>query len=139
MHDVFVRLLSHRDQLDDRAMAGLLFQMATQVSLNRLRTRRRRPESPDDALLHVIAEGEGTAVLEGAFQALGHLVRMLQENPPDEPFRLGPGSLVTTGTLTDAQPLLKGQHWATGVSSSAPPAIASSTLAAPLVDLSMRT
>ena len=87
----------------------------------------------------VIADGDGTAVLDGPVQALGHLVRMLAENPPDDPFRLGPGSIVTTGTLTDAQPLLKGQHWATGVSSSAPPAIATSTLSAPLVDLSMRT
>jgi 2-keto-4-pentenoate hydratase len=87
----------------------------------------------------VIADGDGTAVLDGPIQALGHLVRMLQDNPPDEAFRLEAGSIITTGTLTDAQPLLKGQHWATGVSSSAPPAIASSTLAAPLVDLSMRT
>lgn len=87
----------------------------------------------------VIADGDGTAVLDGPVQALGHLVRMLQEHPPAEPFRLGAGSIITTGTLTDAQPLLKGQHWATGVSSSAPPAIASSTLSAPLVDLSMRT
>jgi RNA polymerase sigma-70 factor (ECF subfamily) len=66
MHDVFVRLLNHRDQWDDRAQAGLLFQMATQVSLNRLRTRRRRPENQEDELLHVIAdtedtEGQGTA------------------------------------------------------------------------------
>jgi 2-oxo-3-hexenedioate decarboxylase len=87
----------------------------------------------------VIADGDGTAVLDGPIEALGHLVRMLQAEPPEPPFRLGAGSIITTGTLTDAQPLLKGQHWATGVSSSASAAVATGTLAAPLVDLSLHT
>jgi RNA polymerase sigma-70 factor (ECF subfamily) len=55
MQDVFVRLLSQRETLHELALTGLLFRMATQVSLNRLRTRRRHPESPDDALLHELA------------------------------------------------------------------------------------
>jgi RNA polymerase sigma-70 factor (ECF subfamily) len=59
LHDVFVQLCSARDRIDDRALAGLLFRMATHVSLNRLRSRRRRPESADDALVQSIAAADG--------------------------------------------------------------------------------
>ncbi len=79
MHDVFVRLLSQQERLDDRAMAGLLFQMATQVSLNRLRTRRRRPETPEDELLQQIAEAEDTES-QGTARAL--LTKLLGREEP---------------------------------------------------------
>lgn len=55
MQDVFVKLWQQRDSLHDGALSSLLFQMATQVSLNRLRTRRRHPEDADDARLMEIA------------------------------------------------------------------------------------
>ena len=88
----------------------------------------------------VIADGDGTAVLDGPVQALAHLVEMLGRQPPlAEPFVLGAGSIVTTGTLTDAQPLLPRQHWQTGISSSAAADIAAGTLEAPLVDLRLLT
>ena len=49
-HDVFVQVISNADQLADQAPSSLLFRIATNVCLNRLRTRRRRPED-SDALL----------------------------------------------------------------------------------------
>lgn len=55
MQDVFVRLWRQREALHEQALTSLLFRMATQVSLNRLRTRRRHPETPDDALLLELA------------------------------------------------------------------------------------
>ena len=55
MHDVFVELLRRENHLDARAPAGLLLTTATHVCLNRLRSERRRPESPDDDLLARIA------------------------------------------------------------------------------------
>lgn len=58
MHDVFVRLLLKGGSLEDRGLSSLLFQMATCVSLNHLRTSRRRPEHADDALLQQIAASE---------------------------------------------------------------------------------
>jgi RNA polymerase sigma-70 factor (ECF subfamily) len=58
MHDVFVRLLQYRAPLDDRAMSGLLYRIATQVSLNRLRGRRRRAEDAGEELLLRIASAE---------------------------------------------------------------------------------
>ncbi len=55
MHDTFVELLRNRDRLHDEQPGGLLYRMATQVCLNRLRTQRRHPETPDEALLLSIA------------------------------------------------------------------------------------
>lgn len=59
--DVFVQVLRHEDRLHETHPSGLLFRIATHVSLNRLRTRSRgtNPASPnasDDALLLAIAE-----------------------------------------------------------------------------------
>jgi RNA polymerase sigma-70 factor (ECF subfamily) len=60
MHDVFVQILRRRERLDDAAPAALLLRAATNVSLNRLRTRRRRPEdlprTEEEAMLAHIAE-----------------------------------------------------------------------------------
>jgi RNA polymerase sigma-70 factor (ECF subfamily) len=63
MQDTFVQLIRHEKKLEHIAASSLLYRIATNVSLNRLRTRRRRPETPDDELLHAIAElgdGDGT-------------------------------------------------------------------------------
>jgi RNA polymerase sigma-70 factor (ECF subfamily) len=56
MHDVFVNLLIHQQRLDDRALSSLLYRVATNLSLNRLRSRARRPETPSSDLLMRIAE-----------------------------------------------------------------------------------
>ena len=58
-----------------------------------------------------IAQGRGADVLDGPVQALGHLVAGLA----DRGERLAAGSVITTGTLTDAQPLSAGQHWRTAI------------------------
>lgn len=60
MHDTFVRLLRSSARLEDRGLSSLLWRMATQVSLNQLRARGRRPESASDALLLDIASWEDT-------------------------------------------------------------------------------
>ena len=56
MHDVFVQLLVHQRRLDDRAMSSLLYRIATNLSLNKIRSKSRRPESPSSELLTRIAE-----------------------------------------------------------------------------------
>jgi len=61
MQDVFVRVIARAAELTDSGLSSLLFQMATQVSLNRLRTRRRKPESGDEALLLGLAD-EGARI-----------------------------------------------------------------------------
>jgi RNA polymerase sigma-70 factor (ECF subfamily) len=74
MHDVFLELLRRESRLDARAPAGLLLTTATHVCLNRLRSERRRPESPDDELLARIASlGHDAETLSLARRALDRI------------------------------------------------------------------
>jgi RNA polymerase sigma-70 factor (ECF subfamily) len=56
--DVFVRLIQHRDRLEARYPSSLLYRIATNVCLNRIRDRGRHPTSSDEALLVGIASAE---------------------------------------------------------------------------------
>ena len=55
MHDVFVQLLRHQDRIEVQHASSLLFRIATNVCLNRIRGERRHPEDRDDELLSRIA------------------------------------------------------------------------------------
>jgi RNA polymerase sigma-70 factor (ECF subfamily) len=59
--DVFVRLIERRRELDARYPSSLLYRIATNVCLNRIRDRGRRPagsESGDDDPLEALARAE---------------------------------------------------------------------------------
>lgn len=56
--EVFVSLLKNRARLTDKHPSSLLYRMATNLSLNRLRDRKRHEEFPGDALLNSIARLE---------------------------------------------------------------------------------
>lgn len=58
MHDVFVQVLRRRATLDDRSGSSLLYRMATNVCLNRLRSARRAPEDPQDELVLQLAASD---------------------------------------------------------------------------------
>lgn len=58
MHDVFVKLIRYEDRLRDEAPSSLMYRMATNECLNRLRSQRRRPESPDSELVWRIAAAD---------------------------------------------------------------------------------
>jgi len=73
MHDVFVQVLSH-EHLDDRGGSSLLFRIATNVCLNKLRARRRRPEEGDDVVAE-IAEATDPAARNAARAVLDTLFR----------------------------------------------------------------
>ena len=75
MHDVFVQILGRADELDGRAPSSLLFRIATNVCLNRIRSRRRRPEDGDPELLREIAEQTDPAARSAARAALDALFR----------------------------------------------------------------
>jgi RNA polymerase sigma-70 factor (ECF subfamily) len=79
MQDVFVRLLSYDAPLDDRALSTLLFRIATQVSLNRLRTLKRKPVDDTDELLLQIAASED---LEEKSLGSDLLRRLFGREPP---------------------------------------------------------
>jgi len=58
MQDTFVQVLRRRDMLDDAAPSGLLYRIATNVCLNKIRSRKRHPENPGDDLLTRIADSD---------------------------------------------------------------------------------
>jgi RNA polymerase sigma-70 factor (ECF subfamily) len=78
MQDVFVRVLVHKSRLDERGCSSLLYRIATNVCLNRLRSQRRRPEDPQSELLFQIAAAGGQ---EGATEARSLLDRLLSREP----------------------------------------------------------
>lgn len=61
----------------------------------------------------VQAEGSGANVLDGPLRALRHLAEVLAADPNSP--GLAPGEIVTTGTLTDALPVVPGQRWTTAL------------------------
>lgn len=73
MQDVFVQLLTHRDRLTDRGASSLLWTIATNLCLNRLRSRRRRPEDPGSELLLQIADADDAESRGLARSLLGRL------------------------------------------------------------------
>jgi len=80
MHDVFVRVLLNESRLEHRAPSSLLFRIATNVCLNELRSNRRRPVSPDDALLQQIAAVEDESARSEARSLLDRLFRREHES-----------------------------------------------------------
>ena len=65
MQDVFVQALRHKNRLVSDAPSSLFFRIATNVCLNRLRTRKRRPEDRDAELLgRIAASGDAGAASE---------------------------------------------------------------------------
>lgn len=54
--EVFLRLLERQHRLDGQYPSSLLYRMATNVCLNRIRDRARAPQSADEAVLRSIAQ-----------------------------------------------------------------------------------
>ncbi len=55
MQDVFVKLCSHQERLEDQGLSSLLYRVATRESLNSIRSKKRRPDAPIEPLLEQIA------------------------------------------------------------------------------------
>jgi RNA polymerase sigma-70 factor (ECF subfamily) len=76
--DVFVKLIENRARLDARYPSSLLYRIATNVCLNRIRDRRRRPLTHDDELLSRIASAEAPGALT---EARSRLERLFGRHP----------------------------------------------------------
>ena len=87
MQDVFVELLRREKDLVHAAPSSLLYTIATNVCLNRLRSSRRRPQTRDDEILLSIA---GSDCPEA---------RALSEHFLDRLFGSEPGSTRTMAVL----------------------------------------
>jgi 2-keto-4-pentenoate hydratase len=59
----------------------------------------------------VVDHGVGANVLDSPLLALGHLVEVLAKRPGAA--SLSPGEIISTGTITDAHPVLPGETWST--------------------------
>ena len=79
MQDVFVQLLRHRDRLEDRGLSSLLYRIATNVCLNKIRSSGRRQEDAQSDLLARIAATGGAD--EGRAEARSMLDRVLGREP----------------------------------------------------------
>ena len=71
--DVFVQVLRRRDRLTDEYPSSLLYRIATNLCLNRIRDRGRRPETVDDELVHRVACTEETEARLAAGSVLNRL------------------------------------------------------------------
>ena len=68
--EVFVRVLTRKHTLTGQYPSSLLFRIATNLSLNRLRDRRREPQLPGDEVLHqiaVLADADAPLLLDRLF------------------------------------------------------------------------
>ena len=75
--DVFMRLIERRGRLHDRYPSSLLYRMATNLCLNRIRDAARRPETRDQEVLAAIA----TADPDRAIDARLLLDRLFRREP----------------------------------------------------------
>jgi RNA polymerase sigma-70 factor (ECF subfamily) len=75
MHDVFVQVLSHAERLDERAPSSLLFRIATNVCLNKIRSRGRRREDGVPDVIEQIAVETDPAARNAARAVLDKLFR----------------------------------------------------------------
>ncbi|MGF1508923.1 MAG: RNA polymerase sigma factor [Myxococcota bacterium] len=73
MHDVFVQLLRRKNELTPDAPSSLLFRIATNVCLNRIRSRKRKPETSDEVLLEQLASLDEQEARVGATHTLARL------------------------------------------------------------------
>lgn len=78
MHDVFVQLLRKKERLDPTSSSSLLYRVATNVCLNRIRSRTRRREEPDEDLVWRIAAASSA---DSALEARSLLDRLLEREP----------------------------------------------------------
>lgn len=79
MQDVFIQIIRYQERLEERAPSSLLYRVATNVCLNRIRSRGRRRETQDEELLWRIATSEGHEQRASARSALQRIFGGEQE------------------------------------------------------------
>jgi RNA polymerase sigma-70 factor (ECF subfamily) len=79
LQEVFMQILRRPDLVEAEFPSSLLYRIATNVCLNRIRTRARRAESREEALLLNIASGEDVE----ARSAAGRLLDRIFDRHPE--------------------------------------------------------
>jgi len=80
MQDTFVQLLRYQDRLKHESPSSLLYRMATNVCLNKIRSAGRKPEDLNDDLVNRIAGHERTESRIAARSLLGRLFARERES-----------------------------------------------------------
>jgi RNA polymerase sigma-70 factor (ECF subfamily) len=80
MQDVFVQVLRNKDRLEDKHPSSLLYRIATNVCLNRIRSQKRRPEDSGDDLLQRIANSDDPERRTRAKTVLGRVFKDQKES-----------------------------------------------------------
>ena len=80
MHDVFVKLIQHENRLVGGAPSSLLYRMATNHCLNLIRSKKRKPEHPDEALLWSLAEIDNIEARSGAKRLVARIFKREKES-----------------------------------------------------------
>ena len=80
MQDVFVKLCTHEERLEDHGLSSLLYRIATRESLNAIRSKKRRRDAGVDPLLEQLASVEDDEAQTSARQLLGRLFGSEQES-----------------------------------------------------------
>ena len=80
MQDTFVAVLRHHERLDGNAPSSLLYRIATNVCLNRLRSMGRRPEVAHSDLIVRIARSEDPEARPAARWALSKIFKRERES-----------------------------------------------------------
>ena len=75
MHDVFVQVIRRQEKLVLTSPSSLLYKMATDICLNRIRTKVRHPETRDERLLNMIAHDENLESMTEIRSLLGQLFK----------------------------------------------------------------
>lgn len=80
--DVFVQVLRREASLDVHAPSALLWQIATNVCLNHIRSRGRRPEDADDPVDGLVSRIACVPDPDGRLDAASLLDRLFDRSPP---------------------------------------------------------
>ena len=78
--DVFVQVLRHQRRLKAEYPSSLLYRIATNLSLNRIRDRRRRPETPGEEFLQQVADADEVEPRQEARSMLATLFGQQRES-----------------------------------------------------------
>lgn len=80
LQEVFMQILRHPELLEAEFASSLLYKIATNTCLNRLRTMKRRAETSDEALLQNIASAEDVEERSAAGRLLDRIFRRHPES-----------------------------------------------------------
>ena len=80
MQETFIQILRRQDVLEVHAPSSMLYRTATNLCLNRIRAKGRRPEDPDDELVMRIASAPDSGGVSEARSVLARIFSTQKES-----------------------------------------------------------